>query len=151
MKQKFLGNILHTGGICYLDKLSSVISILSDITQVIFWPISFSSKNRSSNNLILEEELDFDVRIQALPLKGNSALLTFSSSHNEKIDLEWNFRVYCPLWYTPEILPRWALIVIKGTSSGDIFQEPAFAICNVINYLKIDVFSKSHKQFLLNT
>ena len=71
--------------------------------------------------------------------------------HNEKIDLEWNFRVYCPLWYTPEILPRWALIVIKGTSSGDIFQEPAFAICNVINYLKIDVFSKSHKQFLLNT
>ena len=86
VKQKFLGNILHTRGICYLDKLSSAVSILSDMTQVVFWPINFYSKKRSSDNLILEEKkINLDVRIQALPLKGNSVLLTFSSSHNEKI------------------------------------------------------------------
>lgn len=88
VKQKSLGYILHTGGTCYLDKLNSAFCILSDITQVLFWPISFSSKRRSSDSLILEKEKrDLDVRTQALLLKGNSVLLSFSSPHTERFTL----------------------------------------------------------------
>jgi len=80
VKQKSPGlcPILWTGT-CYLGKLKSAFSIVSDITWVLIWTINFSSKEkRSLYNFILEKEKSgLDVRSKALPLKENYALFSF--------------------------------------------------------------------------